>query len=212
VQGFFYKQFTVEKNAINAAPLFFEQLTERFNQETKMKPFNFGTKLVWRVFGPVAALAMLAGFVFAPTSTAYADDGTAAAPGGKALEKAYQRELKWLSIQQEHLNKAGEFTGKVQTFIDEQKAKGKDTSALEAALAAFNQQVAAAQGEHDNAASILSAHAGFDENGQVTNREAARETVKSAHEALANARKTLWQAERELRKALKDWRQTNKSK
>jgi len=177
-----------------------------------MKPFNFGTKLVWRVFGPVAALAMLAGFVFAPTSTAYADDGTAAAPGGKALEKAYQRELKWLSIQQEHLNKAGEFTGKVQTFIDEQKAKGKDTSALEAALAAFNQQVAAAQGEHDNAASILSAHAGFDENGQVTNREAARETVKSAHEALANARKTLWQAERELRKALKDWRQANKSK
>jgi len=178
-----------------------------------MKPFNFGTKLVWRVFGPVAALAMLAGFVFAPTSTAYADDGMAIAPGdGKRLEAAFKAEQKWLSIQQEHLNKAGEFADKVQTFIDEQKAKGKDTSALEAALAAFNQQVAAAQGEHDNAASILSAHAGFDENGQVTNREAARETVKSAHEALANARKTLWQAERDLRKALKDWRQANKSK
>jgi len=176
-----------------------------------MKPFNFGTKLVWRVFGAVAALAMLAGFVFTPTSTAYADDGMATAPGGgKRLEAAFKAEQKWLSIQQEHLNKAGEFADKVQTFIDEQK--GKDTSALEAALAAFNQQVAAAQGKHDNAASILSAHAGFDENGQVTNREAARETVKSAHEALANARKTLWQAERDLRKALKDWRQANKSK
>ena len=178
-----------------------------------MKPFNFGTKLVWRVFGAVAALAMLAGFVFTPTSTAYADDGMATAPGdGKRLEAVFKAEQKWLSIQQEHLNKAGEFADKVQTFIDEQKAKGRDTSALEAALSAFNQQVAAAQGKHDNAASILSAHAGFDENGQVTNREAARETVKSAHEALANARKTLRQAERDLRKAFREWRQANRSK
>ena len=143
-----------------------------------MKPFNFGTKIVRRVFGAVAALAMLAGFVFAPTSTAFADDGTAAAGEGKGLEKAFQYEQQWLSRQQERLSRAGEFAAKVQAFIDEQKAKGKDTAALEAALVAFNQQVAAAQGEHDNAASILSAHAGFDENGQVTNREAARETVK----------------------------------
>ena len=178
-----------------------------------MKSLNFGTKIMWRVFGAVAALAMLVGFVFAPAATAYADDGTAAAPGGgKRLEAAFKAEQKWLAAQAERLSKANEFSAEAQKKIDELKAKGKDTSALETALANYQAQIAAAQAAHDNAVSILGAHAGFDENGKVTDRSLAKNTVQAAHTALAEAHRSLRQARIDLMKALKDWRNANKTK
>ena len=177
-----------------------------------MSQLNLGTRIVFKVFGAVAALALLAGFTFAPAGIAYADDGTAAGPEGKPLEKMFKYEQQWLVKQQERLSKAGEFAAKVQTFIDELKAKGKDTAALEAALAAYNQQIATAQGQHDTAANILGTHAGFDADGHVTDRAQAKQTVKDARQALADAHKTLQQAGQDLRAALKAYRDAFKTK
>lgn len=177
-----------------------------------MSPLNVGTKFVFRIFSAVAALAVLAGFVFAPAAPAYADDGNAAGTGGKVLEKAYKYEQQWLAVQQERLSKTGELAAKVQAFIDAQKAKGKDTSALETALATYNQQIATAQGQHATAESILGAHVGFDADGHVTDRALAKQTVKDARQALADAHRTLQQAGQDLRAALKAYRNANKTK
>lgn len=179
-----------------------------------MKPFNFGTRFVRRVFGAVAALAMLAGFVLAPTSTAYADDPTPTPRPGQQerderLKNWYQREQNWLNVQTEHLAKANEAAGKVQEWINELNGQGKDTSALEAALAAYQQQIASAQSAHDTAASILGAHAGFDDDGNVTDPEQALQTLTSARQSLADAHDILRQARGDLHRAVQDFRKTN---
>ena len=175
-----------------------------------MKTNSLGTKIIASLISGLTAFVLVSSFAFAPT--AYADNGTPPAGDGKSLEKAYQREQKWLSEQTDHLSKANEAAAKVQSWIDELKSKGKDTSALEAALAAFKQQIAAAQSSHDTAANILSTHAGFDANGQVTDRYLAKQTVKSAYQALSDAHKVLRQAREDLYKAIKAFREANKNK
>ncbi len=178
-----------------------------------MKTFNLGSTFFVRLFSGLAALGLAAGFALSPASVAYADEGTPPAPEGKRverLERAFQREQAWLTTQQNNLDRANEFGTKVQARIDELKAEGKDTSALETALATYMNEIAAAQTAHHTAADILSAHAGFDENGHVTDREQARRTVLDAHEALQDARLTLRNAIRDLRRALRDYRQANR--
>jgi hypothetical protein len=108
------------------------------------------------------------------------------------------------------LNRAAELGDKVQARIDELKAQGRDTSALEAALASYRDEIAAAQASHSTAADILSAHAGFDADGHVTDPEQARHTVLDARQALQDARLTLRKAVLDLRIAIRDYRQANR--
>ncbi len=128
----------------------------------------------------------------------------------KAQPNRLAQEQKWLSQQQTHLDKANGVVAKVQTYIANQKAQGQDTSSLEAALATYQQQLAAAQASHTTAANVLAAHAGFDNSGKVTNPALARQTLTDAQQALSDAHITLMQAGADLRKALNDYRQTHK--
>lgn len=128
----------------------------------------------------------------------------------KAQPRRLDREQKWLSEQQTNLDRANGVVAKVQTYIANQKANGQDTSSLEVALATYQQQLAAAQSSHTTAANVLATHAGFDNNGNVTNPDLARQTLTDAHQALSNAHITLVQAGTDLRKALNDYRETHK--
>lgn len=67
------------------------------------------------------------------------------------LSEYFQKEKDWLNQQATHLQTAYEGAAKVQELIDAARANGKDVSALEAALAAYNSGLAQAQAEHDNA-------------------------------------------------------------
>jgi hypothetical protein len=127
-----------------------------------------------------------------------------------ALEKAFAREQTWLQKQADHLTKADGLANKVAARIAALKQKGIDTSSLEAALAAFQGQVAKAKLQHDAAALILGTHAGFDANSKVTDRDAARNTVKAAGEDLRSAHKILADARKDLVKALRDFRSDHK--
>ncbi len=113
-------------------------------------------------------------------------------------------------MQQTNLDRANGLVTKVQTYIANQKSKGQDTSSLEAALATYQKQLATAQASHTTAANVLAAHAGFDNNGNVTNSDLARQTLTDAHQALADAHIMLVQAGTDLRKALNDYRATHK--
>jgi hypothetical protein len=180
-----------------------------------MKPLNFGTRILFGLVSGLAALALAVASVFtAPAATAHADDPTPTPhPAQQArddlLKNWYQREQNWLNIQTQNLAKANEAAGKVQDWINGLKSKGKDTSALEAALATFQSQIAAAQSSHDTAANILKTHAGFDDSGNVTDPDQARQTLVTARQSLADAHNVLLQAGRDLRKAVQDFRKTN---
>lgn len=157
-----------------------------------------------------AIIAVLAIVAFAPTQTAFADPGTPPAQPdaqgrNNALEKLYQRELKWLAEQKEQLTKANNLLGKAQDFIDKQKAKGKDVTLLEKALEKVKQQVAKAQTAHDEAAKILNTHAGF-ANGKVTDRAQARQTVAQAQKSLREAHRILANVTAEVRRVLNHFR------
>jgi hypothetical protein len=163
------------------------------------------------ITGIVAALVMA--LAAAPAGIAYADAATPPAKLSQArdnrLERWYQREQDWLTQQQDNLNKANTIVTKVQAFIAAQEANGKDVTALQTALAAFQQQIANAQAAHSTAASILSAHAGFDANGHVTDATQAHQTLMNGRQSLRDAHLMIKQAVLDLHRAIRDWRQAN---
>ncbi len=125
------------------------------------------------------------------------------------LSFTLQREQSWLQLQQTNLTQAGQISARAQNLIDEAQAKGLDVTALQNALSAFNTQLAAATTSHGQAASILSARAGFDAGGNVTDTQTAHQTVLSARDALRQAHLTLASAAINLRQAVQSWRIQN---
>lgn len=173
----------------------------------------FGLTSVFTVLA-VSGTALLA----SPAVPAFAAEGTPTpqAPArdkdrAERLEKLFQREQDWLDKQAQNLDRAHELAGRVQTRIDALKEQGKDTSALETALATFNSGIVDAQASHDAAAGILDAHVGFSANGKVTDMTQALDTVKGARQALRDCRQTLRQAVKDLLQAVRDYREANQS-
>jgi len=166
-----------------------------------------------------AALAVLAAVLLlasAPAAVPVYAQGPTPQPRGAAvveriLARLYEREQAWLKAQANHLERAGQVADKAQQLLDAAKEKGKDVVALEQALAAFRAGLAESQAAHDQAASILGSHAGFDASGQVTDRQAARQTVVQARRSLAEAHRILVKAVRDLRQAVRDWRRGQRS-
>jgi uncharacterized protein YlxW (UPF0749 family) len=129
-----------------------------------------------------------------------------AAVQSTVLEKAFTVEQNRLGIQGTNLGNTDALVTRVQTLIDNAKAKGVDTSALESALATFQSQVGNARSAHATAAGILSTHAGFNPVGKVTDLTAAKQTVLDARQALQNAASILTQSVKDLKAAVQSWR------
>jgi hypothetical protein len=183
-----------------------------------MKPSNRIIKTAGLAALGLTALVLVAlSFLFSPATPAYASDPTPTVKPAKPddaaakarLAKAYEYQQMRLRMETDHLTLANDAAGRTQTMIDNQKAQGKDTTALETALSTFKTQVAAAQAAHDTAAGILDKHLGFDDRGQVTDLAQARQTVKEANRYMQDTRLTLRQAELTLRIAIRAWRQAN---
>ncbi len=125
------------------------------------------------------------------------------------LERLYQRTLNWRDAQTENLARADEAVTKTQAYIDEKKAAGLDTSAVEAALASYQTQISEAHAFHDQAVAVLNTHAGFDDAGTVTDLNTARSTIADAASDLGQARVRIVNATFTLRQAIKDFRAAN---
>ena len=126
------------------------------------------------------------------------------------LEKAYQRELKALDAQAKNLTTADDRVAKFAQRIADLKSKGKDTSALEAALADFKDVLKGAHTTHDKAAGILNTHAGFNDQGKVTDIQQARNTVQEADKLLREVHRDLRPAVRDLVRALREFLRDNR--
>jgi len=126
------------------------------------------------------------------------------------LEKAFQRVKDWYDKQGEFLAKSGDFINKAETFIGRADQKGLDTSSLKLLLESFASSIPVVQSAHDRAGAILSAHNGFDENGKVTDVQAASQTVKDAAAALQEGRQAHLGKGKALAEAIKAFWQANK--
>ncbi len=147
-----------------------------------------------------------------------APGGTPGAPGGsdgqgkggsQALEKFLQREQNVLNSLNHRFDVADRIVTRVQDWIAREKAAGKDTSGLEAGLAAFRAQIAVAKGYRDQAAALLASPAGFDANGSVTDPQLARQTVMAIREDLRNANRALVKAVPDLVHTINQHRKAN---
>jgi Spy/CpxP family protein refolding chaperone len=177
-----------------------------------------GKQSLWRLVGNLALAGLVLSSLLLASAAPSLAAGEAAPPIQEAsgeganprLERAYQRLLDAAEAQAQNLERAGKAVERAQARIDELAKQGKDVSQLQAALEDFKAALAEAQGSHDQAQAILETHAGFDEQGKVTNRAQALETLREAGQALRDARRALQDGLIDLRRAVRDWRREHR--
>ena len=154
----------------------------------------------------VAALAV-ASLPFVSVSAQGANDPTppAGEVSNEKLEQAWARQLKAY----ERMGKTDEFVAKAQQLIDRAGAKGKDVSAVQAALDAFVDATKDAKPVYESAKGIINSHQGFDANGKVTDAAQAKETVKAMHAKLQEIRTAMDGTGKALHEAIKAFREAN---
>ncbi|KAF0107028.1 MAG: hypothetical protein FD146_2138 [Anaerolineaceae bacterium] len=135
-----------------------------------------------------------------------ADEGAPPQADNARLEQIWARELAAYNRAVAMLDKSSEFIGKVQNIIDRANEKGWDTSALQAALDAFEDAVRDTRPILNSASGIVNSHKGFDANGKVTDRAQAVETVKALGQHLKDARAAMGGTGQALREAIKAFR------
>jgi DNA repair exonuclease SbcCD ATPase subunit len=157
-------------------------------------------------------------FLFAfPTSTAHAEGLDDNPPGNaeklglvkQRIEAAFERQQANLVRQAQNIQRLNQLSAKAQDRIDALKEKGKDVSSLEAALTAFESSITGINTSHQVADDLIDTHAGFGNNGKVVDIQIAGSTVKSIHEALKSTQQMMIIAAKELRQAIRNFRDTN---
>ena len=157
------------------------------------------------------AIAILpAGVVFAGGAA----DPTPPPPQGELtsdrLEKIWAREQKAYERLGKLFENSDAWIERAQDRIDQASENGKDVTALQAALDAFEAALKKAHPIYESAKGILNSHKGFDANGQVTDPEQARETVRQMGDKLKEIKDALGGTFKTLREVLKSFRDANR--
>jgi len=158
----------------------------------------------------VAALASLgvASLPFVSVSAAGAKEPGNPPQGevsNEKLEKVWAHQLRVY----EKMGKSEEFVAKMQQLIDRAKENGKDVSAVQAALDAFEDAAKDAKPVYESAQGIINSHEGFDANGKVTDPEKAKETVRAMGEKLKEIKDAMGGTGKALRDAIQAFREAN---
>jgi hypothetical protein len=160
-------------------------------------------------------LALLAALVavgmsFGSASAAPTSKPATPNPTHTALTRAYRLEQARLRIQDVRLTNAGKHADRIDQLIARLQSNGKDTAALEQAVAAFRAGIAQARTEWQAASATLTTHAGFDDTGKVTDADQARATLKDAHDHMAQAHTLGHAAYQQLHAAMVAYRKTHR--
>ncbi len=162
----------------------------------------------------VTALALAA----LPVTSAYASGlGDPADPpaeetklSGERLERIWAHSQRVYERQGKILERSDQMVEKIQNLIDRMDENGKDTTALQAALDAFEAALKKAHPIYESAKGIINSHQGFDADGKVTDREKAVETVKELGAKLKEIRQIVGEPGKALRAAIKAFRDANR--
>jgi len=163
----------------------------------------------------VAALATLgvASLPFVSVFAAGADDPQPPQPGGQVTNEKLEQVWARLQRAYEKIGKgfdhADEFAARVQKLIDRAKENGKDVSAVQSALDAFEAASKEAHPLYESGKGIVNSHQGFDANGKVTDPEKAKETIQAMREKLQEIKAAMNGTGKALREAIRDFREAN---
>ena len=160
---------------------------------------------VWLI-GAMAVSAAIPGL--SPVASSVATP-PAATPSYPRLRQAWAREQRVYDRLTRFYNNIDAREQRAQELIDRAKANGKDVSALQSALDAFEAAVQQAQPIFESTKGIVASHQGFDANGNVTDPLKAFATVLDMHTKLQDVRQTILPSARALREAIRDFRAAN---
>jgi hypothetical protein len=166
------------------------------------------------IFKKMIFVALSAALVFAafPATNAFAqgenppkDELTNA-----RLEQVWARQLKNYEKIGRGFDDNDAQIAKFQARIGKAAANGKDVTALQAALDAFESALKSAKPTYESISGIVNSHQGFDANGKVTDTEKARSTVKEMRTKMVELKSAMGGTGKALRAALKAFRAANK--
>jgi CHASE1-domain containing sensor protein len=118
------------------------------------------------------------------------------------LERNYQLRKQQLRSVDEMLQRGERRAAEISQLIQRAKAEGKNTTALQQALADYRAKLISAQAAWRAAAAKLAAHVGFTDAGKVSNTDQAAATMRAAGAYLESSYLTLRGAEDALNRAL----------
>jgi hypothetical protein len=166
------------------------------------------------LFKKTMIVALAAALVFAalPLTSAFAQDVTP--PKGEVsnekLEQIWARQLKNYELVGKGFEDTDGQIAKIQARIDQAAANGKDVTALQAALDAFESALKSAKPTYNSINGIVNSHQGFDANGKVTDTEKAKATVQEMRAKMQELKSAMNGTGKALREALKAFREANK--
>jgi hypothetical protein len=166
------------------------------------------------IFNKLILAVMTTALVFAafPVPSAYAQGENP--PKGELtnekLEKIWARELKAYERLGRAFNDIDGTIANFQARIDKAAGNGRDVTALQSALDAFEAALKNAKPKYESMNGLVNSRQGFDANGKVTDAEKAKSTVKEMGAKLKEVKDAMGGAGKALREALKAFREANK--
>ena len=167
------------------------------------------------IFKKMILAVMTAALVFAafPVTSAFAQ-GENPAPMGEVsnekLEKAWARQLNIYERLGNGFDGLDAQIAKFQERIDKAASNGRDVTALQSALDAFEAASKATLPIYDSIESIVNSHAGFDADGKVTDAEQAKSTLQEMGAKLKEVKSSMDGTGKALHEAFKAFREANK--
>ena len=125
------------------------------------------------------------------------------------LAQIWQRELTAYERAGTLFERSETFIERVQNLINKANEHDLDTTAVQAALDAFSNAVKDAHPVYEGTKGIINSHQGFDADGNVTDFEKAKETVKEFGGKLRDLRQMTQPSREALRDAIDAFREAN---
>lgn len=125
------------------------------------------------------------------------------------LERVWARQLRLYERLGDGFDRSDDFVARAQELIDKAGMNGKDVSAVQSALDAFEAALKDAHPIYEGGKGIVNSHQGFDNDGKVTDAEKAKETVQTMREKLQEIKDAMDGTGMALREAIHDFREAN---
>ncbi len=168
--------------------------------------------VVSNILMAVLMVAMLV--AAAPVTSVYAADEPPPVRGevtDEKLEQAWERQLNAYERMGKAFDGIEERIAKLQERIDKAAETGMDVAALQAALDAYEEAMLAARPAYEDIGEIVDAHPGFDDDGNVTDFDAAKSTVTEMRGQMKDVRSQMGGTFMALRDAFRAFREENRS-
>lgn len=122
------------------------------------------------------------------------------------IQKLWQREQNAYTRLGRFFGNADQFLTSAQKRIDKAKARGLDVTDLQAALDSVSAAVKQARPFYNSVGELISAHQGFDSQGNVTDTALATQTLKDVHTQFKQIRDLIGNPLKVLRDAFRAFR------